>query len=288
MTTPSSLSGTGGQWQNQAYGVNNCQPLYQSNQIAGPGTQPIVAAGVAGTKLGGAGSFNNLIVVPVSAYTGYEFSFSLGCAIGPVQGGQICRIDVYWFDSLADNFPVDHVRFDCPVSGSFTGPTSGTLTWGHGPHAGNWMAVQFTDKTGLASGIIGYFSMSGTTRNWTSHDWRSDGGLSSFSASAATPYTNELCMVSAANVPVSSTINRQIFLYSGNAFLHAENPGTAGTINVQIVDDDNLEICNIHPAIGANADLEILMPRKLCWLNIINSSGSAAGTANVALIADRI
>jgi hypothetical protein len=284
--TPSSSSVSGGQWQNQSYGVNSVQQLYVSNQQINSTTgQPVPAQPA--TTLGGLGNQAGLTVIPVSQFNAYEIVIDLGVALVGGGAGQIMRVDVYFWDNLADNFPIEHIRWDCPSSSTPSGPGSGTTTWGHGPVSGNWMAVTLTDKTGLTGGMLGYMSMSGSTRIYTSHDWRSDSGLSSFTGSAATPYTNELCMVNALNIPASTTINRQIMLYSGRAFFHTGNAAAAGTINMQIVDDDQLEIVNLHPAQSNTADEEIIMPRKLCWLNIINTSGSAAGTANVALIADR-
>jgi hypothetical protein len=287
MTTPSSSSGTGGQWQNETYTVENCQPLYQPNQLILPAAanQPIVASGVQGTLLGGAGQYAGLTVIPVSAYSGYEFAMGLACAVGPTVSGQITRVDMYWFDSLGDYIPVEHIRWDCPASNTLSGPSApGFTTWGRGPHTGNWMAVTFTNKTNTSS-MEGYFSLSGTTRNWTSHDWRSDGGISSQSASAATPYTNELCIASPA-VGANSSAQRQIFLYSGEAFLHIDSPAT-GTFAYEILDDDNNVLVNQHPGEGNSVDEYIKLPRKICYLDIINTGG-AAGTPNVALTADRI
>lgn len=280
-----SNSGAGGLWQNPAYPVVNSQSLFTPNQaiggFAGIGFQPTSL--VPSVPLGGTGPQNNLNVVQVSAFGSYEFAMN-AVAGSPDVTGQILQVDIYWWDNLGDFTPVEHVRWEVACGALSTFP--GTNTWGHGPMAGQWMAIVVTNQT--ATGFpIGVMSFTGTTRTWNNHDWRSDGGISSLTASGAQPYSNELCVVNAANVPFSSTAQRQIFLYSGQALFHTGNAAAAGTLTMAIQDSAGREIISLHPAINGTADELIELPRRLCELIITNSSASAAGTANVAIIADR-
>jgi hypothetical protein len=283
-----SNSGAGGLWQNPAYPVINSTSLFVPNQtvgnFAGVGFQPTAQPGVPSLALGGVGPQSTLQVVQVSAFSAYEISFNFSVG-SPLVTGQIMQVDIYWWDQLGDSVPVEHIRWESPVS-AVNGLANGFNTWGHGPMAGQWMAVTVQNQTatGFPNGVM---SFTGTTRNWANHDWRSDGGISSLTGSGATPYSNELCTVNAANVPASSTAQRQIYLYSGQAMFHTGNAAAAGTLTMAIQDSSGREIISLHPAINGTADELIELPRKLCQLIISNSSGTAAGTANVAIIADR-
>lgn len=281
MTTPSSSSETGGAWQNPSYPVIQAQSLYVPNQEINPfvTTQQPVSL-VPSVPLGGSGPNAALNVVQVSAFSAYEIAMNIA-PFAPIVAGQICRVDIYWFDNLGDFTWVEHIQFEAAV-----GDLSNTNTWGHGPMAGQWMAIVLTNQTSTSE-YTSIFSFTGSTRGWNNHDWRSDGGISSITASSASPYTNELCIVNGANIPLSSSAQRQIFLYSGQAMFHTGNAAAAGTLTMAIQDSAGRELVSLHPAINATADELIELPRRLCQLIITNSSSSAAGTANVAIIADR-
>lgn len=285
---PSSNSGAGGLWQNGAYPVVNSTSLFEPNQLIGGfpgiGFQPVPQPGIPAVPLGGSGPQNTVNVVNISAFSAYEIAFN-AVAGSPAVQGQILQVDIYWFDQLGDFTPVEHVRWEVPC-GVLT-PFPGYSTWGHGPMAGQFMGIVVTNQ--LALGFpVAIMSFTGTTRTWSNHDWRSDGGISTLATSAAVPYTNELAIINSAGVPLSSQISRQVFLYSGKCFLHTANLAAGGTLTAYIHDSSNNEIAAIHPPIGGQADEEIYLPRKLCTLIVQNASASAAGTANVALIADRI
>jgi len=284
---PSSNSGAGGLWQNPAYPVVNSTSLFVPNQIVGnigPPFQPVAQPGVPAIPLGGVGPQAALNVVQVSAFSAYEiaFNFSVG---SPLVTGQVEQVDIYWWDQLGDEVPVEHIRWECPVSAA-NGIANGFNTWGHGPMAGQWMAIVVTNQTatGFPNGIM---SFTGTTRNWSNHDWRSDGGLSNVAASAAMPYTNELLAVSNAAVAASSSQSRQILLYSGQALFHTSNQAATGTLTAVINDSAGHEIVQLHPPISGAADELIELPRRLCTVVITNSSGTASGTFSGAIIADR-
>jgi hypothetical protein len=283
---PSSNSGAGGLWQNPAYPVVNSTSLFEPNQLIGGfpgiGFQPTPQPGVPGILLGGTGPQAALQVVQVSAFSAYEIAMN-AVAGSPDVTGQILQVDIYWWDQLGDFTPVEHIRWE--VACGALSPFPGTNTWGHGPMAGQWMAIVVTNQT--ATGFpVGLFSFTGTTRSWNNHDWRSDGGISSITGSSAFPYTNELCVVNAA-VPASSTAQRQILLYSGQALFHTGNSAAGGTLTMAIQDSAGREIVSLHPAIGGTNDELIELPRRLCQLIITNSSATAAGQAVVGIIADR-
>jgi hypothetical protein len=285
---PSSNSGAGGLWQNPAYPVVNSTSLFVSNQVvgnfAGVGFQPVAQPGVPAITLGGVGPQSTLQVVQVSAFSAYEISFNFSVG-SPLVTGQIMQVDIYWWDQLGDSVPVEHIRWELPVSAA-NGLANGFNTWGHGPMAGQWMAitVQNQTATGFPNGVM---SFTGTTRNWTNHDWRSDGGISSVAASAAMPYTNELLAVSNAAVAASSSQSRQILLYSGQALFHSSNQAAQGTLTAVINDSAGHEIVQLHPPISGAADELIELPRRLCTIVISNSSATNAGTFSGAIIADR-
>jgi hypothetical protein len=281
---PSSNSGAGGNWQNPAYPVVNSTSLFVPNQPVSTATtfQPTPQPGIPVITLGGSGPQAALNVIQVSSFSAYEIAMQLFEG-SPGVAGEICQVDIYWWDQLGDDVPVDHVRWEAAVLNSGAGP--GTNTWGHGPMAGQWMAIQITNLT-PPDVYQGTFSFTGTTRNYTNHDWRSDGGISNFAASAADPYSNELCVMSAQNVNAGATQTRQIFLYSGQALFHTANIAAAGTLTAVINDSAGHEIVQLHPAINGAADELIELPRRLCTVAVTNTGG-AAGTANVAIIADR-
>jgi hypothetical protein len=288
MTTPSSNSGAGGLWQNPAYAVVNSTSLFVPNQqastFAGVGFQPVPQPGVPVVVLGGAGPQAALDVVQVSAFSAYEvaMNFSVG---SPVVSGQIMQVDIYWWDQLGDAVPVDHVRWEIPVS-AVNGLLNGINSWGHGPMAGQWMAITIQNQT--ATGFPnGTFSFTGTTRNYTNHDWRSDGGLSNVTGSSAMPYTNELCVMTAQNIPATTgSAQRTVFLYSGQALFHSANLQGNGALQAVIQDSAGHEIVQLHPPENGAQDELIELPRRLCQI-IVTNTGGAATTANVALIADR-
>jgi hypothetical protein len=285
---PSSNSGAGGLWQNPAYPVVNSTSLFEPNQtvgnFAGQTFQPTPQPGVPAIPLGGSGPQAALNVVQVSAFSAYEiaFNFSVG---SPLVTGQVMQCDIYWWDQLGDSVPVEHIRWEMPVSAA-NGIANGFNTWGHGPMAGQWMAIAITNQTatGFPNGIM---SFTGTTRNWGNHDWRSDGGLSNFAASSADPYTNELLAISNAGVPASSSTSRQILLYSGQALFHTSNQIATGTLTAVINDSAGHELIQLHPPVSGAADELIELPRRLCSIVITNTSGANAGTFSGAIIADR-
>jgi hypothetical protein len=281
MTTPSSASGTAGQWQNPSYPVVNAQSLYTPNQEINPfasTSQPVT--GLPTIPLGGSGPQAALEVVQVSAFAAYEVGINIS-PFAPIVAGQICGVDIYWWDNLGDITPIEHVKFEAAV-----GDLSSINTWGHGPMAGQWMAIVLTNQT-ATSEYTCFFSFTGTTRSWQNHDWRSDGGISSVTASGASAYTNELCIGNALALGASGgTAQRQIFLYSGQALLHVANLQGAGTIQASIQDSGGREIAQVHPAENGSIDELIELPRRLCQA-VLSNSGAAATTANLAIIADR-
>jgi hypothetical protein len=281
MTTPSSASGTAGQWQNPSYPVVNAQSLYTPNQEINPfstTSQPVT--GLPTVPLGGSGPQAALQVVQVSAFAAYEVGINI-TPFAPITAGQICGVDVYWWDQLGDVTPVEHVKWEAAV-----GDLTSTNTWGHGPMSGQWMAIVLTNQTATSTYTC-LFSYTGTTRPWNNHDWRSDGGISSVTASGASPYTNELCIGNAlALAATTGSAQRQIYLYSGQALFHCSNLQSAGTIAAAIVDSNGREIAQIHPTENGSVDELIELPRRLCQVNLTNT-GAAATTANVAIIADR-
>jgi hypothetical protein len=283
-TGPISNNGAGGAWQNPVYPVINSTSLYVPNQGLATTTQFQPTSLVPAVLLGGAGPQSALEVVQVSAYSAYEIGMSLFEGT-PGVAGEICQVDIYWWDQLGDAVPVEHIRFEAPVLNSGTGP--GTNTWGHGPMAGQWMAIVLTNQTGGGDVFQGTFSFTGTTRDYTTHDWRSDGGISSVAGSSAQPYSNELCVISAATIGASGgSQSRQMFLYSGQALFHSANLQANGTLEAVIQDSAGHEIVQLHPPENGAQDELIELPRRLCTV-VVTNIGAAATTANISILADR-
>lgn len=296
MTTPASASGTGGAWLNQSYPVNNAQSLlnFSGFHAAAQTTVTPPAAGILQptATLGGSGPYAGNPVFPIAQFNSYE-TWVGAYANNGTATGVILTVEFLWFDTLQDQIPIDHIKFDCPV-----GVTAATLinTVGKGSMRGQFMMVLLTTKTATFTTNV-QMTLTGIMRNYTSDDWRSDGGLTSsaagFQSNLAIAWTNEICILDGAggngiSVPASGSVNTNCFLYSGQAFVHTENTIAAGTLVCYLQDDAGHNIAGLHPGEQGSADEVLLLPRILITVLVVNNSASAAGTVKLSIIADRI
>lgn len=214
----------------------------------------------------------------ISQWEGYELQFRASAS--SVSGGM--NITLKWYNNLTDTIPVDTVIFEQVPIGLTATPF---LSSGHGPMRGLYLVVDIQNSP--PPNVTYTLTIAGTTRNYLYDDWRSNGTLPSLTASAAIPWTNELCIVNAASVAAGSNISRGIFMYAGRTWVHFDTQAGVGTLTLTIFDWNNNEIWASHPGEGASGDTELILPRGPCGLSVANTGGAAA-TCNIAIIADRV
>jgi hypothetical protein len=217
----------------------------------------------------------------VSLWNGYELQFSAASvSTGPGSG---MTITLKWYNNLTDTIPVDIVTWESVPIGNAGSPYQSN---GHGPMRGLYMVLDIEGSP--PPNNLYTLLLSGTTRTYSWDDWRSNGVQAGFSLSAATPWTNELCMVFNGNVGAGGNLSRGIFMYAGRAFFHMDSEAGVGTLVATISDfNENNIVADYAPGEGKALDEEIILPRGSCTLNVANTGGAAA-TCNIAIIADRV
>lgn len=222
-----------------------------------------------------------LNAVPIAGNTSYELQMS---ATGVTLGTGLIQVRLRWFTNLTDTNPTDEVDFiiKAPLN------TGAILITGHGPNRGLYLAITLTNLDSNRTVTLNNLTISGSSRNYTCDDWRSNAGLSlPYGNASPIAYSNELCLINAESIPASTTIQASIILYSGRVLFYAD-AGATGTLTFQIVDWNANIIASLHPGQSAQIQQEMILPRGQCTLNVANSSASAAGTCDVAIIADRV
>lgn len=250
-------------------------PIYSVPSTVIPGSGNINPVSLNPVTISGAG----LNGVPVAIYTSYEIQLSLtgiaGGGLAPV------RVRLQWFTNLTDVNPTDEVDW-------FLLPpliTGALLVTGHGPNRGLYLTVTVFDLD-THQVTLNSLTISGSSRTYSCDDWRSNAGLGG-SYGPVVAYSNELCIAKAITVPTNTTESVDILLYSGRALFYCD-AGATGTLTFEVVDWNSNIIAELHPGQNSQVQQEIILPRGQCVLLLVNSSSTATGTCDVALIADRI
>lgn len=214
--------------------------------------------------------------VDISQYTSYELAFSSWTTTTDL----LLKVILTFYNQITDTIPVDNITWWVPIASSSASPIRVS---GHGPNRGRYMAVQVF--IGSPAATMPVFNLAGSNRFYPRHDWRSDAGVTGFTASAATAWSNELCVTLNPTVAASGSINRNILLYAGPAFIHFDTQAGVGTLVLSLVDQlTQAVLLTEHPGEGNSFDIIFNLPRVGCTIQVSNTGASAA-TCNFSVIA---
>ena len=250
-------------------------PIYNVGSTVISGGATINPAPLTPVTISGAG----LNGVLIALFTSYEIQLSV---TGVAGGTGLLQVKLQWFTNLTDVNPTDEVDWfiKAPLI------TGATLVTGHGPNRGLYLAITIINPDATHTVTLNSLTVSGSSRNYTCDDWRSNAGLT-LGYGGVTPYSNELCIWNGVLIGESTTLARAITLYSGRALFYCDASAT-GTLTMLVVDWNFNTIAELHPGQNAQVQQEIILPRGQCEVQVTNASSTATGTCDVALIADRV
>ena len=161
------------------------------------------------------------------------------------------------------------------------GGASSVRTNGKGPTKGNQLNITFTNPDLLNSVTINV-QIWETTQHITRDDWRNSGGIASAAATALK--SDGLANVIGSdsfNVPLGTTVFKNLPLYSGQANIWINQNAAAGSKVTLVPFGDANATANAPLAVldwtqVATIPVTVILPRCPCQLQVLNNGGVAA------------